>query len=83
MYIPSASLPPGHFCIATELTLVAGHVMFHAKSCSKGHLLSSIQIVKLHKITLATCNFIYAVTYIYILHIYVVLLLNTVDLKKN
>ena len=42
-YIPSASLPPGHFCVATTFTSVAGHVIFHVASCSNGHLVSSGQ----------------------------------------
>ena len=37
MFLPSASLPPGHFCLAVIDGSVAGHVMFHTSSCSKGH----------------------------------------------
>ena len=36
-YLPSASLFPGHFCLAVVDVLVAGHVMFHTSSGPKGH----------------------------------------------
>ena len=36
-YVPSASLPPGHFCLAILDVSVAGHAMLHVLSISKGH----------------------------------------------
>ena len=35
--LPSASLLPGHFCLAVVEALVAGHIMFHISSSPKGH----------------------------------------------
>jgi len=50
--IPSASLPPGHFCRLSSLTLVAGHDIFHVSSCSGGHPVSTYnqqqQIIMYH-----------------------------------
>ena len=37
LYVPRASLLPGHFCLAVVDALVAGHVTFHTSSDPKGH----------------------------------------------
>ena len=37
LLLPSASLLPGHFCLAVVDALVAGHVIFHTSSCSREH----------------------------------------------